>query len=97
MSDEERKTFKQMLEDLIGTKGAYILDPKLSILGKVPITELLATLKSLSSGVYAIVLDGIVDKELVPLAENAGAKYMICTEARSKGMRTVVLTADDLL
>jgi len=97
VSDEEKKTFRQMLEDLIGTKGAYILDAKLSILGKVPITELLATVKSLSSGIYAIVLDGPAERELVEVADNSDAKYLICTEAKSKGFKTVVLTADDLV
>jgi DNA primase len=97
VSENEKKTFRQMLEDLIGTKGAYILDAKLSILGKVPITELLATVKSLSSGIYAIVLDGPAERDLVEVADNSDAKYLVCTEAKSKGAKTVVMTADDLV
>ncbi|MBW2972122.1 DNA primase [Candidatus Woesearchaeota archaeon] len=96
LSDEEKKSFKQMLEDLIGTKGAYILDSKLTILGKVPIPELTTTLKSLSSGLYAIVLDGAVDKDLVAAAEMTDAKFIIGTEARARGARTFVLTMDAL-
>ncbi|MBN1544367.1 DNA primase [Candidatus Woesearchaeota archaeon] len=96
ISDDEKRSFKQMLEDLIGTKGAYILDSKLSILGKVPIPELTTTLKSLSSGIYAIVLDGVVDKDLVAAAESADARYLICTEAKARGARTLVLTLDAL-
>lgn len=96
MNDGEKKTFKKMLEDLIGTKGAYILDSKLSILGKVPISELTSTLKSLSSGVHAIVLDGAVDKDLVAAAERSDAKFLIGTEARARGSRTSVITADVL-
>jgi DNA primase len=96
IADAEKKTFKKMLEDLIGTKGAYILDAKLNILGKVPIPELTTTLKSLSSGVYAIVMDGVVDKEMVEAAERSNAKYLIGTEAKSRGARTHVVTADAL-
>ncbi len=95
-SAEEKKTFKEMLDDLVGTKGAYILDAKLSILGKVPIPELTATLKSLTSGVYAIVLDGIVDKDLVTAAEKSNAKYVIGTEAKTRGVKTKVVTHDIL-
>ena len=96
IADNEKKTFKQMLEDLIGTKGAYILDAKLNILGKVPIPELTTTLKSLSSGVYAIVMDGAVDKDVVEAAERSNAKYLIGTEAKSRGARTHVFTVDAL-
>ncbi len=96
LSDNEKKSFKKMLEDLIGTKGAYILDPKLSILGKVPIPELTTTLKSLSSGVYAIVMDGSVDADMVGAAEQSGAKYLIGTDAKARGTRTMVFSADAL-
>jgi DNA primase len=96
ISVDEKKSFKKMIEDLIGTKGAYILDQKLSILGKVPIPELTTTLKSLSSGVYAIVLDGTVDRDLVDAAERAGAKFLIGTDAKARGNRTFVMSADAL-
>jgi len=95
LSDDEKKSFRQMLEDLIGTKGAYILDGKLNILGKVPIPELTSTLNSLSSGVYAIALDGPADKDLVAAAEKAEARYLICTEAKARGSRTQVLTVEN--
>ena len=32
LTPQEKKTFGDMLEDLIGTRGAYILDEKLNIL-----------------------------------------------------------------
>ncbi|MFH1591528.1 MAG: DNA primase DnaG [archaeon] len=86
-SESEKKSFKEMLEDLIGTRGAYILDPKLNILGKVPFSELATTIKSLSSGVYAIVFDGEIDKTLVQTAEKVNVTYLV-------GMDTKVKTTD---
>ena len=74
LSPDEKNKFRGMLEELIGTRGAYILDEKLNMLGKVPITELATTVKSMSS-VYSIVLDGQVDKELVETAEKAKVSY----------------------
>ncbi|PIN79733.1 hypothetical protein COV16_02655, partial [Candidatus Woesearchaeota archaeon CG10_big_fil_rev_8_21_14_0_10_34_8] len=59
ISAEEKKSFGTMLEDLIGTRGAYILDAELNILGKVPSSELAATIKSLDN-VHAVVFDGMV-------------------------------------
>ncbi len=97
LSDSEKKSFNTMLDDLIGTRGAYILDEKLKMLGKVPITELATTLRSLGSGVYAIVFDGIADKELVQVAERTGLKYVIAMDAKVKSTgKLSVLTMNDL-
>ena len=86
-----------MLEDLIGTRGAYILDDKLNILGKVPITELTSTVKSLSTGIHAIVFDGLVDKDLIAVAEKSNVQFLIAMDSKVKGnFKSRILTADDL-
>lgn len=95
---EEKKVFKEMLENLIGTRGAHILDDKLNILGKVPISELQTTIKSLSSGVYAIVFDGSIDKDLVKTAERARINFLVGMNRRVKADETSIqiLTVSDL-
>ena len=84
-----------MLESLIGTRGAYLLDEKLSVLGKVPFTELNTTLKSLNKGVYAVIFDGVVDKTLVDTAEKTTVKHIIAmdTRIRSTDTRIDIVTA----
>ena len=67
--------FKDLLEDLVGTRGAYILDENMNLLGKVPIIELPNTIKNMSSA-YAVVFDGYIDKNLVIAAERSGVKYL---------------------
>ena len=98
ISADEKKTFKDMLEDLIGTRGAYVLDTKLNILGKVPITELQTTIKSLKSGVHAIVFDGTIDRDLVRTAERTTIKYIVAMDSKIKSgdTRIAILTSDDL-
>ena len=98
ISQKEKETFKTMLEDLIGTRGAYVLDEGLNILGKVPITELNTTIKSLSSGIYAIVFDGSADKNLLLIADRANVKYLIGMENKIKTQegKIQVLTSEDL-
>ena len=98
ISAEEKKTFKDMLEDLIGTRGAYVLDAKLNILGKVPITELQTTIKSLKSGVHAIVFDGTIDRDLVRVAERTTVNYIIAMDSKIKNSDTkiTILTSNDL-
>ncbi|MFH1173896.1 MAG: DNA primase DnaG [archaeon] len=97
LTDEERASFSELLESLIGTRGAYILDNSLTILGKVPVTELGGTIKSLKSGIFAVIFDGIIDKELMQAAERAGVSYLCAmdtVEQPTGGMQ--VLTADKL-
>ena len=98
LTEEEAGKFKSMIEDLIGTRGGYILDPKLNILGKVPISELLTTIKSLNTGMYAIIFDGVIDKLFAKAAEKANITYLIGMSSQVKpGETTVnVLTPSDI-
>ncbi len=85
---EEKKVFKEMLENLVGTRGAHILDDKLNLLGKVPISELQTTIKSLSSGVYAIVFDGVIDIDLVKTSERANINFLVGMDSKIKSTET---------
>ncbi len=95
-TQNELESFNDMMEDLIGTRAAFMLDDKLAILGKIPVSELVSTVKSLNSGVYAIVLDDVVDKDLLAAAERANIQFLVGMDARVKSDRLTVLTMDDL-
>ncbi len=97
LSAEEKKQFSGMLEDLVGTRGAYVLDDKLKILGKVPITELASTMKSLSTGVYAIIFDGTIENDIVLTAENTSVKYLVAMTSKARGsQKLTIITGNDL-
>ncbi len=96
-SQEQLKSFGKMLEDLIGTRGAYILDEKLNILGKVPYTELSTTIKSMSSGIYAVVFDGAADSTILSMAEKVEIKFLIAMSSKVKSTGSVqILTVEEL-
>jgi hypothetical protein len=98
LSDEERRKLRSAIEDLFGTRGACIFDTHLSVLGRVPISELTATLKSVNQGVYAVAMDGYIDYEMVKLAEQVGIKYLIGTDVKVKeAPMNVTLLKDDSL
>ena len=97
LSLTEKKIFKETIEDLFGTKGACIFDQKLNILGKVPLSELTSTVKSLNGGIYAIALDGAVDIDLVRLAEKLEIVHLVAVNSKVKETSRVnVLTEDRL-
>ena len=92
----ELESFNDMIEDLIGTRAAFMMDDKLTILGKIPVSELISTIKSLNGGIYAVVLDDVVDRELVAAAERANVQFLVAMDAKVKSDRLTVLTTDDL-
>ena len=97
VTDAEKKTFNKMLEDLIGTRGACILDNSLNILGKIPTSELATTIKSLNNTVYAVVFDGNVTTDLVVIADKNNVKFLIGMGGKvNANGRTRVLTPEDL-
>lgn len=98
MNASEKQRFGSMLESLLGTRGAIVLDDKLNVLGKVPSTELASTLKSLNSGVYAVVLDGVIDKTLIDTAEKTSIKHIVAMDSKVKNSDTNlnVVTASEL-
>ncbi|HME86906.1 MAG TPA: DNA primase DnaG [Candidatus Nanoarchaeia archaeon] len=99
MSDDEKESFKAMLSSQLGTHGASILDAEMNVLGKIPVSELVSTIKSLNSGIYAVVLDGVVDRDLAEAAERARVKYLIATESKVRPVKAnvTILTDKDLV
>lgn len=98
LTEANKAKFKEMLESLVGTRGAYILDNKLNILGKVPVKELATTVKSLNSGIYAIVFDGTADKEIVESADGSHVKFVVAMQNKIKPgtSKSMILTSKEL-
>ncbi|MFW6230449.1 MAG: DNA primase DnaG [Nanoarchaeota archaeon] len=97
-TQHEKDVFRNFAEDLIGTRGAYILDPKLNILGKVPLSELEATIKSLKTGMHAIVFDGSITQDIVKTSESTNVKFIIGMDSQvdASKSRVTILTVTEL-
>ncbi len=94
---EQKTELKRMLDDLIGTRGAYLLDQNLEILGKVPITELVPTIGSLNS-VFAVIFDGEIDNNVIEMAEKANVRYLVGMNSKinQNDTRIELLTSQSL-
>ena len=97
LQKKDKILLKEMLTDLIGTRGAFILDKTLTILGKVPTAELTATLAELKD-VYAVVLDGQITKEIAQAAESKNVKILLAmnTKITQNETRVHILIEKDL-
>jgi DNA primase len=95
-NQHELESFNDMIEDLIGTRAAFMLDDKLTILGRIPVSEMISTIRSLNGGIYAVVLDDVVDKDLLMAAERANIQFLVAMDTKIKSDRLTILTTDDL-
>jgi len=93
---QEKAAFTEMLEDLLGTHGAYLLDKDRNILGKVPGSELEATIKALKNGIHAVIFDGDVEQKLIAVAEEANVKFVVGMAAKGQSSELAVLTPESL-
>lgn len=95
LSKEEKDKFKQVLEELIGSRAAVIFDDKLEILGKVPISELSSTIKNIE-GIYAVVFDGAVDDLIVDAAEKTNVNVLVGMDVTCKSSKVNVFSNSEL-
>ena len=93
---KEAKLIKQMAEELVGTRCAFILDEALNVLGKVPVKELQETLENLSEGVFAVVLDGPVNKQLTKLAETKKVQFLVSENISADSTKVTLLKPKDI-
>jgi DNA primase len=99
ITSDQKARFKELLDDLMGTRGAYVLDEKLNVLGKVPTTELSTTMKNLSSGIFAVVFDGSITRDILAVAERTKTRFVIAMDSsvkQSEARGTTILTQPDL-
>ena len=73
--NEKAEAFKNILEELTGTRAAYLLDESGSPQGKVPVREMFNAMKEIEA--YALVFDGEIDQKLVTFASSRGLKYVV--------------------
>ena len=82
LTTKDTEVYTKMLDDLMGTRGAYILDEEQNILGKVPTSELATTVKNLGTGINTIVFDGVVDRDLLRIAERSEIKNIVAMDSK---------------
>lgn len=72
LSEEEVEKLRAVTEELIGTKGAILLNERLGVIRKIPLSQLY----NLRIKAYAIVVDGTATAAIVKTAEKLGCKHL---------------------
>ena len=77
-----------MLNDLFGTKGAYLLDANDEVLAKIPLTELENALKDVKN-VETIVIDGAIEEETIKTCEKKKSKTLCQKTPKQRATRLI--------
>ncbi len=95
LPDEFKQKMLSFVNDIIGTRGAFLINDKYEILGKIPYKEVESSLPNLES-TYAVVLDGVITDEIAKSAEEAEIKYVIGNRVAASSSSVVLLSYEDL-
>ena len=71
LDENSSKFLTRLLEDLVGTRAAYLVDQDQQVMTKMPLSELSEMINDFA-GVYAIAIDGKISQPLVDLAKKRG-------------------------
>ncbi len=92
-----RGVFSRLLDDLTGTRAAFVVNNSLQATTKMPLSEINTLLNDIRN-IYALVVDGKITQSLVDTALHKRVKYLVGTgykePVHAQGL--IVLTADDL-
>jgi DNA primase len=95
ISPQQKELFRKTLDDLVGTRAACIFNENNELMGKVPVSELMNTIRTLDNP-YAIVMDGVVDAKLNSLAKMKGVRFLVGMEKEDFPTYITVLCRKDL-
>ena len=93
----DKSTLKSLLEDLVGTRAAYLLDKNMKTLTKIPMSELSDLIDEFNE-TYFIIMDGKINQSLVDMALQKKVSYLVGSDVR-EGLHTgniKILTSKDL-
>jgi DNA primase len=71
LDDDSMKFFNNLLEELVGTRAAYLVDKNNQIVSKLPLSQLSEVIGDFPN-IYAIVIDGKINQTIVDLAKKRG-------------------------
>ena len=74
LTAKETETMKEIMNDLVGTKGAVLLDKTLNVLDKIPLSQLY---NIRARDVYAVVIDGTATLPTVKSIERLNCEHLI--------------------
>ena len=84
-----------LVNDIIGTRGAFLVNNKFEILGRIPYKGVEDAILNLEN-IYMLVLDGLVTDEIAKAAEESEITYVIGSRVLASSSSVKLLSYDDI-
>ncbi len=94
LSEEIKERFRKYLIDVVGTKNVLLLDENLNVLDQIPLKEVEKIPKE--EKYFAIVVDGIINREIIKILEDYELEYLVAPSKRADSDKIRIITVNEL-
>lgn len=96
--EKAKKKLNLVLDKMVGTRAVYVFDENLKLKHKYPITQFNEQNEKIK-GVEIVVIDGIIDENIVAIAEACGIKRLVADKKESDFKTRIlkIYTREDLV
>lgn len=78
IDDQTKNHLNSLLDELTGTRAAYLVSRDMQIISKVPVTELNEVMDEFSN-VFAVVIDGKINQDIIDMLAKRGIHVLAAT------------------
>ena len=96
LSDEEASVFRTLLNDIVGSRAACLLDENLELLSRVPVSRIGVEVESNEGEVYAVVFDGTLSGDVVSVAEQEEVQFLVGMRGDGASSEVCCLKKEDI-
>ena len=96
LSSTEKRVFSELLNGLVGTRAACLLDGDMKEVGRVPVSKLTDSIDSYSEDIKAVVFDGTISDEICAKAEEEGVDYLVGMKGDAKSSELACIRRYDI-
>lgn len=83
ISKDAKQHFGSLLDELTGSRAAYIVDRNMKVLAKIPLSEISAVIDDYKN-VYAIVFDGKISQDIIEMSLQKNIPFLVATDYKEK-------------
>ena len=92
---EVKEKSLSLINEIIGTRGAFLVNDKFEIVGKIPYKEVEAAILNIED-IFMIVLDGVITDEIAKSAEQSEVKYVIGSRVSGSSSTVKLASYEDI-
>ncbi len=83
------------VNEIVGTRGAFLVNDKFEIIGKIPYKEVEGSILNIEN-IYLIVLDGAITDEIAKSADESDVKYIVGSRVSGTAQSAKLASYEDL-